>query len=168
MTIVVEDGTGKADAESYISVTDADTYHSNLGNTDWTGTTAVKEAALRKATNYLQQQFGTLWAGYRNTSTQALDWPRSYVPLTDLLVEEYFANDDVPTEIVNACASLALRALTEDLFTDESRRVRMEKVDTLAVEYEPGASPQKRYVEIERMLARYLLGADGAIPVIRV
>ena len=35
MAIVTEDGTGKADAESYISVADASTYHAARGNTEW-------------------------------------------------------------------------------------------------------------------------------------
>ena len=35
MSIVVEDGTGKANAESFISVTDASTYHSARGNMAW-------------------------------------------------------------------------------------------------------------------------------------
>ena len=52
MSLVVEDGTGKADAESYISVADADTYHSNRGNTDWAAlTTTEKEQLLRGATD---------------------------------------------------------------------------------------------------------------------
>lgn len=166
MAIVVEDGTGKVNSESYISVTDADTYHTNLGNTNWAGTTAVKEAALRKATNYLQQQYGQLWAGYKNTSTQALDWPRSYVPLENLVVEEYFSDSSIPDELVNACASLALRTLTEDLFEDETRKVKREKVDVIEVEYEVGSSAQKRYTEIDKMLSRYLL-KSGGIPLIR-
>ena len=53
MTLVIEDGTGKSNAESYISVADADTYHSNRGNTDWAAlTTAEKERLLRIATDY--------------------------------------------------------------------------------------------------------------------
>ena len=43
MSLIVEDGTGLAGAESYVSVTDADTYHDKRGNTAWaTLTTAQK------------------------------------------------------------------------------------------------------------------------------
>ena len=36
MALIVEDGTGLANAESYVSVADATTYHTNYGNTAWT------------------------------------------------------------------------------------------------------------------------------------
>ena len=45
MTLIVEDGTGLANAESYVSVADATTYHANIGNTAWAAITsdATKE-----------------------------------------------------------------------------------------------------------------------------
>ena len=80
MALIVEDGTGKSDAESFISVADADTYHSNRGNTDWASLlTAAKEQNLRKATDYICQVYRMKWAGTRVNGTQALDWPRAYV-----------------------------------------------------------------------------------------
>ena len=81
MSLIVEDGTGRADAESYASVSVADAYHTARGNTAWAAlaTTALKEAALRKATDYLGQTYGLRWKGYRMTTTQALDWPRELV-----------------------------------------------------------------------------------------
>lgn len=54
MALIVEDGTGLADAESYLSVADADTYHADRNNEAWQDySTAEKEAALRKATQYI-------------------------------------------------------------------------------------------------------------------
>jgi len=167
MALIVEDGTGKVDAESYISVTDADTYHSNLGNTNWTGTTAVKEAALRKTTQYIQQTYFSQWAGYRNTSTQALDWPRIYVEIKGLRYTEYVLNTVVPQEIVDACASLALRALSDDLMSDEERAVVSETVDIISVTYSEYSGQQKKYPEIDKMLSRYML-AVGGVPMVRV
>lgn len=167
MTLVVEDGTGKTTSESYISVTDADTYHSNLGNATWTGVTAVKEAALRKATQYMQQVYFSRWDGYRNTSTQALDWPREYVEVKGLRYTEYVADTDIPQEVINACASLALRALSEDLTADEERAVISESVDVISTTYSEHASQQKKYPEIDRMLAKYMLTAGGT-PMVRV
>ena len=74
MALVVEDGTGLSTAESYISVADADTYHSDRGNALWTGTDAVKEEALRQATEYLDATYD--WKGSISLTTQALNWPR--------------------------------------------------------------------------------------------
>ena len=167
MTLVVEDGTGKVNAESYVSVTDADTYHSNLGNADWTGVTAVKEAALRKATQYMQQMYSDRWTGYRNTSTQALDWPREYVEIKGLRYTEYVEDTDIPQEMVNACAALAVRALSDDLIPDQERAVVSESIDVISVTYSEFSAQQKRYPEVDKMVAKYMLTASG-IPMIRV
>jgi hypothetical protein len=68
MTLTVEDGTGKADAESYISVADADTYFTARNNATWAAlSTSDKEAALRKATDYMLQAYRVRWAGMRET-----------------------------------------------------------------------------------------------------
>jgi hypothetical protein len=83
MALVVEDGTARADAESYCSVAAADTYHANRGNTVWAALTqTVKEQCLRKATDYMVV-YRNAWDGYRKTTTQALDWPRFMVPIKD-------------------------------------------------------------------------------------
>ncbi len=112
MALITEDGTGLATAESYISEADADTYHSNFGHTDWTGTSAEKEEALRNATQFLDTKFLGRWRGQRLTQAQALAWPRSNVVDAD---EWFVESDEVPTAIARATAELALHALTEDL-----------------------------------------------------
>lgn len=79
MSLIVEDGTGKTDSESYISVVDANTYHISHGCPDaWTrARDDTKEIALRVASQYIDAYYGPLWVGIRANSTQALDWPRS-------------------------------------------------------------------------------------------
>ena len=44
MALIVEDGTAKSDAESFISGTDADTYFSKRGNATW----AARKLTLAK------------------------------------------------------------------------------------------------------------------------
>ncbi|HWH74773.1 MAG TPA: DnaT-like ssDNA-binding protein, partial [Methylibium sp.] len=84
MALEVEDGTAKSDAESYVSVAEASAYHSLRGNTLWaTMSEGEMEAALRRATDYLVQTYRDQWAGYRATTTQALDWPREEVQIKD-------------------------------------------------------------------------------------
>jgi hypothetical protein len=56
MALIVEDGTGRADAESYVSVADADTYHANRGELRRGRRSAPppsKEQLLRQATEYM-------------------------------------------------------------------------------------------------------------------
>lgn len=159
MTLIVEDGTGLSTAESYISVADAGTRHTALGNTAWTGTDAAKEAALRRATQYMLQRYRGRWQGNRINSSQALDWPRYSV-----IVDGYDVDsDDVPTEIANACADLALRALAADLNEDQTRAVVREKVGPLETEYAAGSSQATRYVAVDQALAPFFrVGATSA------
>ena len=43
MTLTVETGAIVANANSYVSIADCDSYHTLMGNATWTGTDAVKE-----------------------------------------------------------------------------------------------------------------------------
>ena len=158
MTIIVEDGSGLANAESYVSVVDANTYHSNYGNDAWTDLdTSVKEQLLRKATDYMVAQYRLQYAGYRRYSTQSLDWPRLYVPLIDSLSANVFPQyvdfDIVPVTVKNACAELALKAYTAILMQDLTQGVIREKVDVIEVEYDKFSPQQTRYEQIDAMLS---------------
>jgi len=159
MAIVVEDGTGKSTAESYISVADASTYHTARGNTAWAALTtdALREAALRKATDYMRQAYRSRWQGYRVNEDQALDWPRY-----DVEVEGYAVDSDiVPTEIKNACAELALKASSADLNPDLTQGVLSEQVGSISVTYDKNSPQRTRYAAIDAMLAPYLKAGGG-------
>lgn len=163
MALIVEDGTAKADAESYASVAAADTYHANRGNTAWAAiaTTALKEAALRKATDYMGQCFLTRWKGYRYSTTQALDWPRSMVPMPGGYGVTYYATNAIPVAVINACCELALRASAGDLAEDTAQEIIREKVGQLETEYQPGSRAGARYPAITRLLGPLLTGSGG-------
>lgn len=108
-TFVVEDGSGKADANSYASVAAADSYFVNQKNpSSWrTATTAAKEQALRIATNYISETYSSRWRGVVQSETQALDWPRNGVVDADTgLSYDY---DEMPQKLINATAEIALR-----------------------------------------------------------
>ena len=108
-TFVVEDGTGKADANSYVSVSAADSYFDKQGNpAGWSSSTqAQKEMALRVATAYITERYGNRWRGVIDSDTQALDWPRSGVVDADTGL--YYDNDEMPARLLNATAEVALR-----------------------------------------------------------
>ena len=159
MALEVEDGTGKSTAESYISVADASSYHAARGNTAWAAlaTDALREAALRKATDFMRQVYRSRWQGYKVNEDQALDWPRYYVEVEGYAID----SDIVPTEIKNACAELALRASAADLNPDLTQGVAREKVGQIEVEYDK-ASPQfTRYRAIDALLSPYLKAGGG-------
>ena len=174
MALVVEDGTGRADAESYCSVATASAYHAARGNADWAtiASDTVREQCLRKATDYMAV-FRTRWDGYRKTSVQALDWPRYMVPMKDSYLygefgAAYYDDDIVPAAVQNACAELALKvAQGTDLTPDLSPPVVREKVGPLETEYLPGARQTTRYFGVESMLAPFFCGSTSSMKVSR-
>jgi hypothetical protein len=164
VTITVEDGTGKSDAESYISVTDADSYHADRGNTSWAALSdADKEAALRRATDYMLQTYRQNWKGRRTTSDQSLDWPRYDVAVDGFEVD----SDWVPDAVARACAELALRASAEDLSPDLERGVVRERIDVIEVEYDAASPQAKRYRAIDNLLAPYMTGGKTFARLVR-
>jgi hypothetical protein len=127
LTLVVEDGTAKSDANTYISLNDAETYmEGRLHTTTWDGETdANKNAALVQATRILDRYVN--WMGYKSDQDQALAWPRwgicwdgsgQYWTCSDLwLVDERVhsvGSDSVPQEIKDAQCELALHLLGSD------------------------------------------------------
>lgn len=163
MTIIVEDGTAKIDAETFASVAAADTYHSVRGNTTWADlATAAKEQALRKATDYMGQCYASAWKGFRVTTTQALDWPRTMVPKPGTYGDTYYAITDMPVAVVNACCELALRASSATLAADQSQALASVKAGSVEVAYAPNSSARKTYPAVTRLLAPYIIGGGGA------
>lgn len=156
MSIVVEDGSGLANAEAYISVADADTYHGNRGNAAWAAlATSAKEAALRQATDFM----ATLrWSGVRATATQALDWPRAGTELNGFPI----AANVVPAAVARACAELALRATAGSLSPDAEPVVLETTVGPLTTKYAPpaAASAADQYPAVVAMLAGLLASAN--------
>lgn len=162
MALITEDGTGKTDAESYISVSAADTYFSNRGNSTWdAATTAAKEQALRKATDFLDMTF--IWMGRLQDTDQALNWPRggAFDPNGRELT------DEVPVMVQRATAELAVEALSADLLSTQSRddQVKSAQAGSVAVTYEDNASFQKSFALAERLVAPLTVGrySGGAV-----
>ena len=73
--MVVEDGTGLANADAFVTSLDVETYLTARGFTAFAALpTATKNAAIVNASEYISNAFG--WIGLPLKSTQALAWPR--------------------------------------------------------------------------------------------
>lgn len=170
MALIVEDGTGKTNSESYSSVSFADTYHANQGNTAWAGfSTSDKEVYLRRATAYMEQNFRSRWAGFRHSIYQALSWPRSDAIINDLWPAQYVLPTVVPVQVQEACASLALRASAGSLTPDQGRLKEKVKVGPIETTYVISSSPYPEYREVLNMLDPYFSSgsAGGSIEIVR-
>lgn len=159
MALIVETGTGLANAESYVSVAAANAYHAKRANTAWDALEPeIKEMALRRATEYIEIMFHGRWKGLPSTSTQALHWPRAWV-YPDPAVLAALPSDKIPAMLANACAELATRATdpASPLLTDEDPQVvASEAVGPISVAYASSGTRQIRYTIVERMLAQLL------------
>ena len=168
MSLIVEDGTIVAGAESFVTVAAANTYHSNRGNATWaTITTAQAEEALRRATDYMEQMYRNRWKGFRVSSSQALSWPRADVELEDGPYRNTVATDIVPTEVKNACSEYALRAAAGELAADLEQAVVSEGVGPMRVEYDRGSPEWVRYRALDATLALYLKGSSSMAKLVR-
>lgn len=173
MALIIEDGTGKADAESYISVADATVYHAARGNTAWetVADDTAREQLLRKATDFMVASYRERWDGYRKSTTQALDWPRYEVPIRDSAIQGVYAafydSDSVPLTVARACAELALRAIDDDLAGDLDIPVVAESIGPISVSYAEGGRQTKMFRAVETMLSPFFKGYGGQLKVSR-
>lgn len=96
-----------ADANAYIDVAFFTTYHADRAQT-YTGDTAAIQAAIIRATQYLDTRFQ--FVGFVYDASQTTQWPR---------VDARDSNDryrsDIPREIKNATAEYARIALAQTL-----------------------------------------------------
>jgi hypothetical protein len=173
MTLIVEDGTGKSDAESYASVAYTDAHMLARGMSIWAGLAEIeKEQALRRATAFMQQVYRLRWKGERKTENQALDWPRIYVERADYGRQYlyhytgylYYPDDTVPGEVQSACADLALKAAAGDLYPEEGQSVKREKVGPLEVEYQDYTTAKRKFPAITGLLSP-LMKAAGTVAI---
>jgi len=108
LTLVVEDGTGKTNSNTYISLADAEIYfESRLNITDWSGETdANKNIALAQACRMLDQYVD--WIGEPSNDSQALEWPRVNADYEANGVEVYVDSDEIPVLLKYAQCELAI------------------------------------------------------------
>lgn len=112
LTLIIEDGTGKTDANAYADAADGDAYHEgHLYATAWTGATAAKkDAALVMATRLIDSQFQ--FDGGKVKETQALQWPREGCHDPD--AGSPVASNVVPKMVIQATCEMARELLIAD------------------------------------------------------
>lgn len=115
MALIVEDGTGLANADSLVSVAEADAYFVSRNVTAWAALSiAAKEAALRNAADFLVEQYETRWAGIRTSVDQALSWPRIGVPAPYTQDSAILTSNVIPNTVKRAQYELAIIFATDN------------------------------------------------------
>ncbi|MBY0430329.1 MAG: hypothetical protein K2Q10_03955 [Rhodospirillales bacterium] len=144
--LIVEDGSGLGDANAYLAVAEADSYHALRGNAAWAAAEdAAKEAAIVRATDTLDWSYG--WRGA--PAGGALSWPR-----TGAADDTGRALVGVPEAVRRACAELALRALSGELRPDLPRggRITHESAGPISVSYAAEAPAETVRPAVEALL----------------
>ena len=166
MALTVEDGTGVADANSYITVQEARDYASLRGLTLPT-TDAEIEVLIIKAFDYLES---FEYKGEPANPPQDAEFPRDNLYIQGVL----FANDAIPGKLKKAQAQLTYEASQTELQpTGDGREVVKEKVDVVEVQYaEKGTSVSRpTFTSVDALLADLIRtgsGIGGSLSSIRI
>jgi hypothetical protein len=154
MALIVEDGSGKPNAQTYSSVADVVTYGALYGLT----TTHVDEPTIMRAMQYLEGAYFEKWVGIKKTEEQALAWPRSYATRKD----GYTVSESIiPVEVKNALCALACRATAGVVLAPDISRsdvAREEEIGPIRVRYESTAPIITIYRDIEFILRPLIMG----------
>ena len=143
MSLIVEDGTGVPNAESYVSISDADEHFAALENSSWTRASSdLKENALKNASAYSDLYS---YPGYLLNAQQGLKWPRAKAYDQDgrrLL--------GLPTALRAAVLELAAEMINKSAAETFRRPIR-EKVGPLELVY---SNTQKQPSFVFRLLMK--------------
>ena len=148
MALIIEDGSAKPNAQTYVTVAEVEAYAVLYGLTPST----CSEADVMKATRYFEGAYYDRWIGVKRTEEQALSWPRAYaVRMDGWTVEE----SEIPKEVKDAVCALALRSAGGDnLIPDLTRNdsVLEEQIGPIRVKYANNARTISIYRDIEFIL----------------
>ncbi len=157
-TIIVEDGTGKTDSNSYASAADLATYAADRGVT----ITGTDTELLIQAMDYIELQ---PFKGDKAAKLQALQWPRLNVWIDGFFVDF----DEIPLRLVEAQleAALATDAGNNPL-ASVGREVKRQKLEGLEQEFMDGARATTYNKALESKLRKLLKHGAGSINAVAV
>ncbi len=153
--LILENGSGVENANTYADLAFCNTYHANLGNDGWDGTDEEKKQAILRAMAWME----TLsWAGVKLDIDNALEWPREGV----VTPNGYdFPEDSVPWQVQDAvCEGALVEIVAKNALRPELSRggaIKSQRVEgAVSVEYFAGAPSGVKYTAINKLLLPYL------------
>lgn len=163
MPSAIEASVGHVDANSYVTLAEAVTYFGDrLHKTAWASAgSGDKTAALIWAARVIDSRIE--WMGQRSSSTQAMSWPRAYVPdpdpayLPDDSLYGYIPIDVIPSDIKVAQFEMALALISGDITAQPSTTginslaVGSLKLDFAGNSQQPNTFPR----QVDELLCKY-------------
>lgn len=172
MTATIIATAGAADANSYITLAEAQAYaDGDIDAVEWyAASTDQRTRALITATRNLDL---VGFVGTRSTTTQALAWPRKDFKTT----EKTYADDEIPAEIKTATWELA-KSLVKDMVIAgqvagstplipgiPNAGLKRVKLDVMEVEWKPdqqiAVTPLKALPQLQQLLQELILNTPG-------
>lgn len=152
-SIIVEDGTGIANSETYVTEQELADYAANRGIT----LTGVEAELLTTAMDYIESR---PFKGGKNTAAQALQWPRNGVWVDGFRVD----SASIPQLLKDAQmeAALATDAGNNPSGTVD-RATKREKLEGLEVVYMDGAAATKTNRALNMKLSKLVLPGNRLI-----
>ena len=147
---------GGASANSYVTVAEADAYFAtSFGRTAWGSASAAnKEIVLIESTRLLDLLVS--WKGYVKSDTQALRWPRTYVPNIDgRYLESYISDSIVPKDVKNAVFELAYSLLSNGGFQASENELAKVKVGPVSIDFSDTVKSNGLPKMVRDMIARW-------------
>lgn len=160
MSLIIEDGSIVANANSYVTVSGVNSYATAYGYSEWSDTAitdTIKEQAVLKAMRYIE----TLdFSGVKQEATQPLAFPRK--ELVDGDSYEVSTNF-IPQKLINAVCEAAMLMLPDSEVNlqpvvTKQNYISAEKVQQIGVSYFSDVynHSRDRSIIIEDMLREYL------------
>jgi len=141
MALIVEDGTGVENANSYVDLAYANAYLNSILNELWMSYTDVeKEAAILRGMMYLE---GLNWKGDKADYYYCLEWPREgVIDRNHYLIP----SDEIPEKVKKALCELAVReaenpGCTQPDYGSKEKYITEKTVDVITVKWDIWGSP---------------------------
>lgn len=156
-TIIVEDGTGLTNSNSYVSEANLVIYAADRGKT----ITGIQADLLIKAMDYIES---LPFNGYKYTDAQALQWPRGNVSIDGYSV----AVTTIPQLLIDAVCEIAI-SIDEgiDPLANEGREIEKEKIGPIETQYSKNSRNYTYLKAAETKLSKLLRYTGVCAAVIR-
>lgn len=152
---------GGPNSNSYITVEEADDYFStSYVRPTWSATdVSNKEVVLIESTRLLDTL--VKWNGYLKSDSQALKWPRTYVPSTDPLYNSfesdlysYVSDSIIPKDVKNAVCELAYSLLSNNGFQSSENDLSKVKIGPIAVDFSDTVKTNGLPILVRNMISK--------------
>lgn len=157
MAFVIEDGSQKPDANSYVTEAGYNAYIGKRVAGRSNPTSALTESYIYKATDYFESLY---FQGYKASEAQALQWPRNGV-LIDGWGQE---GNEIPVQVVTAIYELAYGFEQGFGISDPvSRETQTETVGGVSVTYKNSSADRTLTPATTQALRKLVLPANRVV-----